>query len=128
MIWGDGWGGTRTQNPNTNLQRALRPVPRYIPNMKTTTHEIADGVFRFSTAVDGVGPAPFTFNQFLIRADEPLLFHTGMKALFPLVSEAVARIVPLDSLRWITFGHNEADDEHHAEPRMDPAGRRPAAE
>ena len=50
------------------------------------------------------------FNQFVVRAEEPLLFHTGLRALFPLVSDAVARIVPLDQLRWITFGHVEADE------------------
>lgn len=78
--------------------------------MQTTTHEIADGIFRFSTCIADAGPGGFTFNQFLVRADEPLLFHTGMKGLFPLVSEAVARVVPLSSLRWITFGHYEADE------------------
>jgi flavorubredoxin len=46
-------------------------------------------------------------NQFLIDADEPLLFHTGLRHMFPLVSQAVARIVPLERLRWIAFGHVE---------------------
>ncbi|MFO0738424.1 MAG: MBL fold metallo-hydrolase [Labilithrix sp.] len=78
--------------------------------MKTTTTEIADGIFRFSTCVAEAAPGGFTFNQFLVRADEPLLFHTGHRKMFPLVSEAVARIVPLASLRWITFGHVEADE------------------
>ena len=50
------------------------------------------------------------FNQFIVRADEPLLFHTGPRALFPLVSDAVGRVVPLDHMRWITFGHVEADE------------------
>jgi flavorubredoxin len=78
--------------------------------METTTHEIADGIFRFSTFVPDLTPDGFTFNQFLIRAEEPLLFHTGMRGLFPLVSAAVANVVPLPSLRWITFGHVEADE------------------
>lgn len=78
--------------------------------MQTDTHEIAPGIFRFSTLVPDVTPDGFTFNQFLIRADEPLLFHCGHRALFPLVSEAVARVVPLDRLRWISFGHVEADE------------------
>jgi flavorubredoxin len=78
--------------------------------METTTHEIADGIFRFSTFVPNVTPDGFTFNQFLIRAEEPLLFHTGMRGLFPSVSAAVANVVPLPSLRWITFGHVEADE------------------
>jgi flavorubredoxin len=78
--------------------------------METTTHEIAAGIFRFSTFVPDVTPDGFTFNQFLIRGEEPLLFHTGMRGLFPLVSAAVATVVPLPSLRWITFGHVEADE------------------
>jgi flavorubredoxin len=55
-------------------------------------------------------PAGFTFNQFLVMGDEPLLFHCGMRGLFPLVSEAVARIMPINQLRWISFGHVEADE------------------
>jgi flavorubredoxin len=76
----------------------------------TRTDEIADGIFRISTLVPDVTPDGFTFNQFLIRADEPLLFHTGPRAMFPLVSEAVSRIVPVETLRWITFGHVESDE------------------
>jgi flavorubredoxin len=79
--------------------------------METTIDEIADGIYRLSTFVPEVAPpAGFTFNQFLIAADEPLLFHTGPRAMFPLVSEAVSRIVPVDQLRWITFGHVESDE------------------
>jgi flavorubredoxin len=78
--------------------------------MKTVTHEIAEGIYRFSTCVPEAAPGGFTFNQFLVRADEPLLFHTGPRRMFPLVSEAVARVVPLSSLRWITFGHVESDE------------------
>ena len=77
--------------------------------METRTHEIADGIFRFSTLVPDIAGG-FTFNQFLIRAREPLLFHTGPRGMFPLVSAAVAKVVPLDTLRWITFGHVEADE------------------
>jgi flavorubredoxin len=75
-----------------------------------TVDEIADGIYRISTLVPDVGPEGFTFNQFLVAADEPLLFHTGMRALFPLVSEAVATVMPVASLRWISFGHVEADE------------------
>jgi flavorubredoxin len=78
--------------------------------METRTHEIADGIYRFSTCVPEVAPGGFTFNQFLIKADEPLLFHTGPRRMFPLVSAAIARVVPLESLRWIAFGHVEADE------------------
>jgi flavorubredoxin len=78
--------------------------------METRTHEIADGIFRFSTFVPDITPEGFTFNQFLIRAAEPLIFHTGPRAMFPLVSAAVAKVMPLEKLRWITFGHVEADE------------------
>ena len=78
--------------------------------MITKTTEIADGIFRFSTLVPEVTPDGFTFNQFLINAEEPLLFHTGPRAMFGLVSAAVSKIMPLDKLRWITFGHVEADE------------------
>ena len=79
--------------------------------MQTRIDEIADGIYRLSTFVPEVAaPAGFTFNQFLVRADEPLLFHTGPRGMFPLVAEAVARVVPVETLRWISFGHVEADE------------------
>src|SRR4029079_2893041 len=60
--------------------------------------------------VPEIGPTGFTFNQFLIDADEPLLFHTGPRAMFPLVSEAIGTVMPIERLRWITFGHLESDE------------------
>jgi flavorubredoxin len=75
--------------------------------METITTEIADDIFRISTFVADAG---MSFNQILINADEPMLFHTGMRALFPLVSDAVSKVLPLTSLRWISFGHVEADE------------------
>jgi flavorubredoxin len=79
--------------------------------METKIDEIADGIYRLSTWVpDMAPPAGFTFNQFVIDADQPLLFHTGPRGMFPLVSAAVAEIVPLERLRWIAFGHVEADE------------------
>ena len=78
--------------------------------MNTRTDEIADGVYRFSTFVPEVSPEGFTFNQFLIKGAEPLLFHTGPRAMFSSVSAAVSRVVPLAELRWIGFGHVEADE------------------
>jgi len=87
--------------------RAVRPT---IVAMETTVHEIADGVYRLSTYLPDISPAGFTMNQFLIDADEPLLFHCGLRRLFPLVSEAVSRVLPVERLRWITFGHVEADE------------------
>lgn len=79
--------------------------------MQTRVDEIADGVYRLSTYLpDVAAPAGFTFNQFLIDAEEPLLYHCGMRSLFPLVSVAVERIVPLARLRWIGFAHLESDE------------------
>ena len=79
--------------------------------MTTRLDEIADGIFRISTFVPEVAPpAGFAFNQFLVLADEPLLFHTGHRRLFPSVSAAVARVVAPSKLRWISFGHVEADE------------------
>jgi flavorubredoxin len=78
--------------------------------METTIDEIAPDIFRLSTLVPEVAPGGFSFNQFLVRDDEPFLFHTGMRQLYPLVSAAVASIVPLEDLRWISFGHVEADE------------------
>ncbi len=79
--------------------------------LETRIDEVADGIFRISTLVPEIAPpAGFTFNQFLIVADEPVLFHTGPRAMFPLVSEAVATVIPVESLRWITFGHVESDE------------------
>jgi flavorubredoxin len=78
--------------------------------MAMTVTEIADGIFRLSTFFPEITAQGFTFNQFLIRAEEPLLFHTGLRAMFPQVREAVGKIVPVERLRWITFGHVEADE------------------
>lgn len=77
--------------------------------METNVDEIAAGVYRLSTHVDDI-PGGFTFNQFLLDAEEPLLFHTGQKAMFPLVTEAVSRVMPIERVRWISFGHYEADE------------------
>jgi flavorubredoxin len=79
--------------------------------MDTRLDEIADGVFRISTFVPEVeAPLGLVFNQFLILGDEPLLFHTGLRQMFPAVRDAVARLTPPERLRWITFGHVEADE------------------
>lgn len=78
--------------------------------MQTTVNEIAAGIYRLSTYVSGITPDGFTFNQFLVDADEPLLFHCGMRGLFDSVSEAIARVRPLHALRWLALGHVEADE------------------
>jgi flavorubredoxin len=78
--------------------------------MESRVDEISDGIYRISTCIEEVAPGGFTFNQFLVDAEEPLIFHTGMRQLFPLVSGAVERIMPVERLRWISFGHVEADE------------------
>ncbi|RPI48167.1 MAG: MBL fold metallo-hydrolase [Betaproteobacteria bacterium] len=78
--------------------------------MQTSVHEIADRIYRLSTCVPEAAPGGFTFNQFFVDADDPLLFHTGPRGMFPLISQAIARIIPLQRLRWITFGHVESDE------------------
>jgi flavorubredoxin len=78
--------------------------------MQTRVDQIADGIYRLSTYVPDVGPSGFTFNQFLVDAEEPLLYHTGMRQLFPLVREAVEQVMPVERLRWIAFAHLEADE------------------
>jgi flavorubredoxin len=78
--------------------------------MTTTVDEIADGIYRLSTLVPDIGPNGLTFNQFLIDADEPLLFHTGHRSMFPSVLEAITTVLPPQRLRWVTFGHVESDE------------------
>jgi flavorubredoxin len=79
--------------------------------MTAKIDEIGDGIFRLSVFVPQVmPPAGFTFNHFLIRGEEPLLFHCGKRKMFPLLAEAVAKIMPIEKLRWLTFGHFEADE------------------
>ncbi|MSQ72818.1 MAG: MBL fold metallo-hydrolase [Betaproteobacteria bacterium] len=78
---------------------------------RTRVDEIADGIHRISTPVLPPDfPGGFTFNQFLIVDDEPLLFHTGMNRIFPAVRDAVAGIIPLERLRYVSFSHGEADE------------------
>ena len=78
--------------------------------MKTTVTEIADRIYRLSTFVPAVGPTGFTFNQFLIDDEQPLLFHYGHRAMFPPISEAVKSVIPLEKLRWTTCSHVEGDE------------------
>src|SRR5580658_6879237 len=78
--------------------------------METRVDEIAERIYRLSTFVPDIGPTGFTFNQFLVDADEPTIFHTGPRRMFPAVSGAIASLMPLDQLRFIMFGHLEADE------------------
>jgi|SRR6185295_17750557 len=73
----------------------------------TTVNEIAPDFYRISTYIP---EADLQFNQFLIEDDEPLLFHTGMKVLFPTVRDAVASVIDPSTIRWISFSHFEADE------------------
>jgi flavorubredoxin len=79
--------------------------------MATAIDEIADGIYRLSTYAPQVAPpAGLTYNVFLILGDEPLLFHTGKRGMFPGLSAALARVLPLERLRWISFAHYESDE------------------
>jgi glyoxylase-like metal-dependent hydrolase (beta-lactamase superfamily II) len=72
--------------------------------------EVAGGVYRISTYLPDVVVSPgLTINQFLVLADEPLLHHTGLRTTFPDTVAAVDRLVPVERLRWLSFGHVEAD-------------------
>ena len=75
--------------------------------METRVTEVADGFHQLTTYIEEMD---FSFNQYVVTGEQPLLFHTGPRGLFPLVSDAVARVTPIDTVRWLTFGHVEADE------------------
>jgi flavorubredoxin len=75
--------------------------------METRLSEVADQIYQLTTYVSDFN---FSFNQYLVAADEPLLFHTGGRQFFPLVKDAVAKVLPPETLQWISFGHVEADE------------------
>src|ERR1700758_2557602 len=82
-----------------------------ITQSDTNIDEIADGIYRINIPVPAtVIPGGFSFNQYLIVDDEPLLFHTGPRKMFPLVHEAVASVLPVERLRYIALSHVEADE------------------
>ena len=76
----------------------------------TNIQEVADGIYRINTPVPIPGAGAFSFNQYLIVDDAPLLFHTGLRGLFPLVSEAIRAVMPLERLRYVGLSHFEADE------------------
>ncbi len=76
----------------------------------TNVHEVSEGFYRINTPVTFEGGVKFSFNQYLITDDEPLLFHTGPRRMFALVREAVASVLPVERLRYIGFSHVEADE------------------
>jgi flavorubredoxin len=75
----------------------------------TRIDEVADGIYRIATPVREA-PGGFSFNQYLIADEQPLLYHTGLRSMFPLVREAVASVLPVERLRWIGFSHFESDE------------------
>jgi flavorubredoxin len=76
----------------------------------TRIDPIADGIYRIHTPVQIPGGGEFSFNQYLVVDDEPLLFHTGQRQLFPAVREAIATVMPVEKLRWVAFSHFESDE------------------
>ena len=78
--------------------------------MTTKVDEIAPDIYRLSTLVPDIGPDGFTFNQFLIDDEEPLLFHIGHRSMFPDIADAIGTVMSIDRLRWISFGHVESDE------------------
>jgi len=76
----------------------------------TNVHEIADGIYRINTPVALPGAGKFNFNQYLIRDDRPLLFHTGPRRLFPLVREAIESVLPVHDVEFVAVSHFEADE------------------
>jgi flavorubredoxin len=76
----------------------------------TNLHEIAPAIYRINTPVEIPGGMAFNFNQYLVADDEPLLFHTGPKRMFPLVAEAIGKVLPVERLRHVAFSHFEADE------------------
>jgi len=80
----------------------------------TTASEIAEGIHRISTYLPDGPPGGITFNQFVVLGEEPMLFHTGTRRLFPAVHEAVATVVDPTSIRWVSSGHASRPDEYGA--------------
>ena len=76
----------------------------------TNISEIAAGIYRINTPVSIPGTPGFSFNQYLVVDDEPLLFHTGLRGLFPVVSEAIAAVMPVARLKYVALSHFEADE------------------
>lgn len=80
-------------------------------NSGTNVHEISEGIYRINTPIQFPGGAgKFSFNQYVLADDAPLLFHTGPRRMFPLVCEAVSRVIRLEQLRYVGFSHFEADE------------------
>jgi flavorubredoxin len=75
----------------------------------TRVHEVAHGIYQICTPMDVI-PGGFTFNSYLVTGDEPLLFHTGWRKLFQATADAIAKVIPLNRLRWVGGSHFEGDE------------------
>jgi flavorubredoxin len=80
------------------------------PQSGTNVQEIAEDIYRISTPIDLPGGLAFSFNQYLLVDDAPMLFHTGPRQMFALVREAVASLMPVERLRYVGLSHVEADE------------------
>jgi flavorubredoxin len=86
-------------------------MPKLKDRAETQVDEIADGIYRLSTGVTGIDiPGGFSFNQYLVVDDEPLLFHTGPRRMFEATRAAISHVMPIARLRHIAFSHTEADE------------------
>jgi flavorubredoxin len=95
--------------PANDIATAIRVSGALV--MESRIDEIGAGIYHLSIFVPDIAPpAGLTFNHFLFAGDEPLLFHCGKRKMFPLLSAAVARVMPVERLRWLAFGHFEADE------------------
>jgi flavorubredoxin len=101
---GSGGSGTALRSPKGAAAMT-------ITNRESGTQidEVADGIFRISTPLAAV-PGGFSFNQYLVMDDQPLLFHTGPRKLFALTREAISHVMPVENLRYLSFSHVEADE------------------
>ena len=77
---------------------------------KSSIHEIAPQTYRINTPMPDMIPGGFSFNQYLVLDEQPLLFHTGPRGLFPVIREQIESLIPLSSLRYIAFSHVESDE------------------
>jgi flavorubredoxin len=80
------------------------------PQTGTNIQEVAEAIYRINTPLALPDGQKFSFNQYLVIDDAPLLFHTGPRALFPLVRDAIAAVMPIARLRYVGFSHVEADE------------------
>jgi flavorubredoxin len=79
-------------------------------NSNASIDKIAQDTYRINIAMPGMIPGGFSFNQYLVVDEKPLLFHTGPKKLFPLIRQQIESVIPLAELRYIAFSHVESDE------------------